>query len=148
MLKTQTWTDPVKFQLGKKNIQYFHPIQEELGSFPSRTWFERGWLVNRITSFLMSLPTLLDSFTEGKTHNLAHHHPVPQGCLSLRGPHTFPTPFSPRPLPVQSDWSQAPLLKAMCCQPHVTEISPAHTLQTAGTLIIVRRLAGRPKGQD
>lgn len=146
MLKTQTWTDPVKFQLEKK-YSIFSSNPGGAGFLSQRTWFEQGWLVNRITSFLMSLPTLLDSFTERKTHNLVHHHPVPQGSLSLRGPHTFSTAFSLRPLPVQSDLSQAPLPKAMCCQLHVTKTSPAHTLQTAGTLIIVR-LARRPKGQD
>lgn len=138
---------PCQIPARKKNIQYFHPIQEEMGFF-SQPWFEQGWLVNRITSFLMSLPTLLDSFTEGSTHNLVHHHPVPQGSPSLRGPHTLSNSFSPRPLPMQSDVSQAPLPKATCCQLPVTKTSPAHTLQTAGMLIIVRRLARRPKGQD
>lgn len=110
----------------KKKFSIFIQSRGSWVPFPATLSLSKGdWSTE--PPLQMGLPTLLDSLTEGRTHNLVHHHPAP--CPS--GVHTHLLPLS---LPEHSQCNltsalETPLPKAMCYQLHVTKTSPRHTCQ-------------------
>ena len=153
VLKTQTWTDPVKFQVKKKiNIFSQSKRSSHVGfwiSFLIPTEPEQWWLVNR--SYLLSRASpRLSRF-------------LSRWCSPLRGrPHsvlqwvTCPLllNFFHQALPTGT-----PLWSLRACK-HIFPINSitnlrvfkdfpnTHLSQTPGTLRIARMFISRPKGQD